>query len=287
MNFDAIAYKEYRNFLVFQALAERETNEQFRQILFDLTKLEEEHVRFWTDLSGHNNYLVSPWLIKFYVVLRRILGLTFVMRLLEMQEDAMSESIREWLFETDHPKKKDIETVLLIEEQQELKLIKQIKEERVEFTGSIVLGLNDGLIELSGALTGFAFAFQSNSTVTLAGFILGIAASLSMASSAYLQARHERGKDPKAAAFYTGIAYLIVVILLVAPFLLIPSLYGGLITMFITVLLIVAGSSYYTSVVFNRQFKKAFLEMSAFSIGTASIALIIGIAARTIFGIQI
>jgi vacuolar iron transporter family protein len=287
MNFNDITYKEYRNQLIFQALSERETDETFRDILVQLTDMERGHVVFWRNLAKQKTYRVKPSVIWVYMVLRKLFGLTFVVRLMEMQEDIMVEEIREWLFHTNHHAKKDIETVLLVEEQQELKLIKQIKEERVEFMGSIVLGLNDGLIELSGALTGFLFAFQNHTTVILAGVILGISASLSMASSSYLQARQERGKDPIKSAIYTGVAYLIVVVLLIMPYLLTSNHIASLLGMLLIVIGIVSGLSFYTAVVFSRNLRQTFIEMLTFSVGTAFVTFLIGSAARSIFGINL
>lgn len=287
MNFDEIAYKEYRNQLIFQALSERESNETFRDILIELSDMERGHVAFWRKLADQKDSKVQPALIRAYMIMRKLFGLTFVVRLLEIQEGSVTEEIREWLFRTDHPAKKDIETVLLVEEQQELKLIRQIKEERVEFMGSIVLGLNDGLIELSGALTGFLFAFQNHLTVILGGIILGISASLSMASSSYLQARQERSKDPVKSALYTGIAYLIVVILLITPYILTANHLGSLFGMLTVVILIVAGLSFYTSVVFTRNLKETFIEMLLFSVGTAFVTFLIGSAARHLLGVNL
>ncbi len=52
--------------------------------------------------------------------------------------------------------------------------------------GSMVLGMNDALIELTGALAGFTFAMQNTRIVALAGLITGVSATLSMTSSSYL-----------------------------------------------------------------------------------------------------
>lgn len=288
MNFSSIAAKEYRNSLIFTALAERETEPDYHRILTELATFEKSHFEFWRKLANPGQtYRVSPLTIRLYQILRQVFGLTFVIKFLEMQEGQMIDEIRQFLFANDHPAKKDIETVLLVEEQQEQKLIKQIREDRVEFTGSIVLGLNDGIIELSGALTGFSFAFRHNPTVVLAGIILGISASLSMGSSAYLQAVHERGKEPQKAALYVGLSYFLVLALLIWPFLVSASQLIPVILMIISIFIIVAGLSFYTSVVFSRKFMEDFTMMLTFSIGTAIVTFLIGTAARKLLGVSI
>ncbi len=86
----------------------------------------------------------------------------------------------------------------------------------------VVLGLNDALIELTGALAGLTFALQNTRLIALAGLITGIAASFSMAASEYLSTKAERGgseTNPIKSAVYTGIAYILTVVLLVLPYL--------------------------------------------------------------------
>jgi VIT1/CCC1 family predicted Fe2+/Mn2+ transporter len=110
-----------------------------------------------------------------------------------------------------------------------MEVLALLDEERLRYAGSIVLGLNDALVEFTGSLAGFTFALQDTRIIAAVGFITGIAASLSMASSEYLSQKSDRTReDPLRAAFYTGIAYIITVILLVSPFLLVPQPFAAL-----------------------------------------------------------
>lgn len=173
------------------------------------------------------------------------------------------------------------------ENEQILAVYEDIKEESVEFTGSIILGLNDGLIELTGVLVGFSFVFNRLDLIALSGLITGISASMSMASSAYMQARHEVGKHPAKAAAYTGIAYGIVVLMLVSPYLLMSSVYSALVAMFVIIFAILAAVSYYTAVLFDRRFSNQFGEIVFFSMGVAFVSFIIGNAFRHFTGIEV
>ena len=69
------------------------------------------------------------------------------------------------------------------EQEHEAALIELIDEERLRYISSMVLGLNDALVELTGALAGFTFALGNTTTIAMAGFITGSAATLSMAAS--------------------------------------------------------------------------------------------------------
>ena len=63
--------------------------------------------------------------------------------------------------------------------------------EPYRYTGSIVLGLNDALVELTGALAGLTLALQDTKLIALTGSITGIAAALSMGASEYLSTKSE------------------------------------------------------------------------------------------------
>ncbi|MBI1992803.1 MAG: VIT1/CCC1 transporter family protein, partial [Candidatus Omnitrophica bacterium] len=166
----------------------------------------------------------------------------------------------------------------------EQELIAQIQEERVRFLSSIVLGVNDGLIELTGVLVGLACALRNHLSVVLLGTVTGIAASLSMAASAYMQARHEAGKEPRKAGLYTGGAYLLVVALLVLPYGFFSNIALAVGVMFGLSLLLILGLSCYSSVLFDRDFTRQAGEMLLFSLGVAGITFLLGSFVRSLMG---
>ena len=104
---------------------------------------------------------------------------------------------------------------------------------------------------------------QNTKLIALSGLILGISATFSMASSEFLAARSEGREDALKSCTYTGIAYLITVILLIAPYLIFSNeqFLLALVCMLIVVVLIIAGFTYYTSVAQDQPFKSRFLEM--------------------------
>jgi VIT1/CCC1 family predicted Fe2+/Mn2+ transporter len=178
------------------------------------------------------------------------------------------------------------------EEEHEEKLIGMLNEERLNFVGSIVLGMNDALVELTGALAGLTLAFNDMKIMILSGLVTGLSASFSMAASDYLSARAEN--DPKAGrgALYTGGTYLVTVLLLVLPYLLFlnstnPQVdkWIALGIMLTTVIVIIAGFNYYLSVVKNYSFKKRFLEMALISVGVAGFAFLVSFLLSLALGI--
>ena len=167
-------------------------------------------------------------------------------------------------------------------------MINLINEEKLKYVGSIVLGLNDALVELTGALAGFTFALPNAKIVSIAGFITGVSAAFSMATSEYLSTKSEKtGRQPVKAAIYTGIAYLLVVLFLISPYLFITNIYLALAASLILALLVILGFTFYISVASEVSFRKRFLEMAALSLGVASISFIIGYIIKSTIGVEV
>ncbi len=288
MDINFLAYNQYRGYVIYNELEQIETSAEFKKILADLAKHELAHFRFWKQFATTNNFSISPFKRWLYQVARKMFGLTFTVRFLERHEKELINQYQHFLHEIKDAKlKKKIQTIIQQEQQNERLLIGHIKEEKVEFISSIVLGLSDGLIEITGAVIGFALAFRVNSLVALTGSITGLAAALSMASSAYMQARYEKEKNARKAAIYTGITYMMVVGLLLLPFLITTTIPAALTILGIIILFIISWTSYYTSILFERPFQRQFLEMMMFTVGVAGITFLIGLLLRHYFGAEL
>ena len=183
----------------------------------------------------------------------------------------------------------DLQKIARDEEIHESRLIELIDEEGLNYMSSVVLGLNDALVEFTGALAGYTFALQHAKLVALTGAITGIAAALSMAASEYLSTRTGNNvhKNALKAAVYTGIAYVITVVVLILPFVLLSNVYWGLGVCLFGALVIIAIFNYYYSIVKTESFRHRFTEMAIISIGIAAISFLIGYALRVFTGIEL
>ena len=175
------------------------------------------------------------------------------------------------------------------EEEHEHALLEMLDEESLQYVGSMVLGLNDALVELTGSLAGFAFALQNTRLIALSGLIVGISATFSMASSEFLAARSEGRTDAFKSCTYTGVAYLITVVLLILPYLLFSTTQyiPALLCMLLIVVGIIAGFTYYTSVAQDEPFKSRFSEMAIISISVAVLSFVVGILAKKFLGVDL
>jgi VIT1/CCC1 family predicted Fe2+/Mn2+ transporter len=272
---------EITEYYVYQNIAKREKDKKNQDILLTIAKDELRHYQIWEEISGVK---VKPnkFLIFIYRVLTFIFGYTFTLRIMESgEESAQSEYSKLKGYED------IIQQITKEEEEHEKKLLDMLDEERLNYVGSMVLGLNDALVELSGTLAGLTFAFGNNRLISLSGLITGIAASLSMAASEYLSAKSDNQSDAFKSSLYTGGAYIITVVLLVLPYLLIQNPFVSLAIMLGTVIFIIFFFNLYISVAKNLNFKKRFLQMAIISLGVAALSFVIGIGIEKILGVNI
>jgi vacuolar iron transporter family protein len=165
-------------------------------------------------------------------------------------------------------------------------ILAMLHEEHLQYIGSIVLGLNDALVELTGSLAGFTLALGNTKTISLAGLVTGISAALSMAASDYLSSKAEEDERAVKSAIYTGIAYILTVVLLILPYLLCADKFIALAITLIVAVLIIFFFNYYISVAKDLEFKKRFLEMTIISLSVAAFSFVVGYGLKLLMGID-
>jgi len=267
---------------IYAKLAKTVKGTENQQILEKISADELHHAQLWQKYTGKElkPKMLTVW---FYYLISRIFGFTFGIKLMEQGEEKAQGSYAEL-----NGIIPEIERWIQDEESHEKSLIGMLDEERLRYAGSVVLGLNDALVELTGALAGLTLALQNTSLIALSGLITGIAASLSMAASEYLSTRSEdTGKHPVRAAIYTGIAYVVTVALLILPYLLIHNYIIDLVICLTTAVIIIAVFNYYISVAKGESFRKRFLEMAVLSLSVAAVSFGIGYLIRIWLGVEV
>ena len=222
--------------------------------------------------------------VRFFGFLARVLGYTFAIKRMEKGEEGAQDKYR---FLTDEIP--EAEKVINDEQTHEKDLIAILDEDRLKYIGSMVLGLSDALVELTGTLAGLTFALKDTRLVALSGLITGVSATLSMASSEYLSAKSDGRNDAVKSCAYTGIAYLITVAAMILPYLLLPSgAYAAALGIMLAVVVSeIAMFSYYISVTQELKFRSRFIEMAGISLGVALLAFVIGLLAKQLLGVDV
>ncbi len=267
---------------IYHRLAQAVESDENRQVLERIAADELRHYQGW---RKYTNQDVEPdrWQIRKYYWISRILGFTFGVKLMEQNEEDAQDSYEQ--LRTVIP---EAEKVIREENEHEEALLQMLDEERLRYTGSVVLGLNDALVELTGALAGLTLALQDTTLIALTGSITGIAAALSMGASEYLSTKtEETTKNPLRASLYTGAAYIVTVLVLILPYLFLDNYYLCLAWTLVAAILIIALFNYYISVARSEPFRQRFLEMAGLSLGVAAFSFLVGWAIRTFLGVDV
>ena len=273
---------EITEYYIYSKLADAIEDNHNREVLKRIADDELKHCNVMKKYTGAD-IKPSRWRIFKYFWISRILGITIGIKLMERGEEQAQSS-----YDKVAEQIPEMNDIIQEEGAHEKELINMLEEEHLKYVGSVVLGLNDALVELTGTLAGLSFALQKTRLIAIAGLITGIAASFSMAASEYLSTKaEESGENPLKSSAYTGIAYIITVVILIVPYFFLTSY---LVCLGITVtnaVLIIFFFNFYISVARDLNFKKRFLEMAAISIGVAVLSFGIGYVIRAVIGIDV
>ena len=180
----------------YKKIAKREKNGDNKAMLNKLSLLELKHYNYFKSYTS-KDYKVSVIKLYFHYLLTICLGLNFGLRFIEKCHT------KAW-FRKIEQGNANLNEIVNEEYELEEDYIDQIDKKKLNYISSIVLGLNDALVEFTGAIAGFTFALASSKTIAIAIIISGISASISMASSEYLSKKQDySSKEALIPAIYT------------------------------------------------------------------------------------
>jgi len=192
--------KQYKEELfdseVYLELGKKESDPVAKAFLFRMAEMEKKHASIWKEISEKRGIRIGKLgikdklMIKFYGIIRKVLGLELTLRLLESNEENDIEKYNELakseeLDENEREKMREIS----IDEAVHEEMLTTIKAKDVS---DFVYGISDGLIEVLAATSGIAGAVSNPLVVALSGLIVGISGTLSMSIGAYLSTKSEK-----------------------------------------------------------------------------------------------
>jgi VIT1/CCC1 family predicted Fe2+/Mn2+ transporter len=273
---------EITEHFVYKRLSRLVRNEHNSEVMRKISEEELRHYNIWKRYS-EKEVRPDSFRYYFYTIISMVFGVTFGIKLMERAEsnaqvsyNAISNVVPE------------AEEIRREEEEHENALVNMINEEKLKYLGSMVLGLNDALVEFTGALAGFTFALQNSRLIGMVGLIMGISASFSMAASEYLSTKTESdNKHPGKASFYTGMAYILTVAVLVFPYFFFHNHYLSLLATIGLAVLLILIFTFYSSVVKELVFKERFMEMLVISMSVAALSFVIGLIVKKVMRVDI
>ncbi|MFA7675683.1 MAG: VIT1/CCC1 family protein, partial [Endomicrobiia bacterium] len=136
-------------------MAHREKNQKNREILKNMSNDELSHAQMWGKYTGI--YVKVPAMtLLINKIITVLLGYTFILKKLKKAEQLATKDYN--MIQQEIPEAKQMAED---EHKHELELINMLDEERLQYIGSMVLGLNDALVELTGAIAGVTFALNN------------------------------------------------------------------------------------------------------------------------------
>jgi vacuolar iron transporter family protein len=167
-------------------------------ILGEMVRVETRHVAFWQEFFGLEGLTELDWprrlKLAFLARLCRLFGPPAVHIVLEAIEvHGVRKYLRVWARYQEGPLGAALREILHDEFEHEDTMVTGAGARRVnpEKVRNVFLGLNDGLVEILGAVSGFFAAFRSSPAVLAAGFTVAVAGAMSMAAGAYIGAGSE------------------------------------------------------------------------------------------------
>jgi len=286
MDFRKYCEDEYIDHVVYSKLAVLEKNEERKKILMKLASQEKEHLQFWASLGGnYSNDLMTKLRINLVIFLKYLFGLTFAIKFMERNEKKVISEYKKALEILEGENKNKLERIINDEVEHENYWISQIKERTVTYIGFIILGLADAIIEITGVHAGFLGVTASTIVAGIAGLVVGVSASIAMASAAYLQAQQGELGNPRLSAIYTGITYIMTAVALAVPYFLTHIMLLAFISSLIVALALLAFFNFYSAVISDREFIRDYLFNSGLILLTAFVSFFFGMFLGEVFGI--
>jgi VIT1/CCC1 family predicted Fe2+/Mn2+ transporter len=162
-------------------------------VLDELIQIEARHVAFWQGFFGLKDLVsLDPGRRLKLAVLTatcRLFGTPAIHIVLEAIEvHGVRKYLRVWQRYKDSPLGGAVREVLEDEFKHEDMVVTGDAERRInpDTVRNLFLGLNDGLVEILGAVSGFFAAFGNSLAVLAGGFTVAVAGALSMAAGAYI-----------------------------------------------------------------------------------------------------
>ncbi|MGA3020700.1 MAG: VIT1/CCC1 transporter family protein [Candidatus Micrarchaeales archaeon] len=288
---------------IYSRMAKSEKNKKIKNLLERFAATERDHARTWRKLlkgEGVKKSLLGRFKMLEMLLARRLLGIAFVVKFLERHEENDLKRHRAALSEQSLARRDKKQIIKIIKDgvMYEKTLMKEadIYKGDLLYAQSIILGLNDGIVEILAIVAGIAMVAATNIVVVMVGLIAGMAGTLSMSAGVYLSSKSEgligmggkrRAEMAKKEAYYAGMWYLIGAILTISPFI---SGFNGISGVLLSIFLISVAMTISSSVVAimsGTSIRRRVFEMLAISLGVAFVTILSGIFAKLYFGVSI
>lgn len=191
---------EMNDYITYHTLARHIGDGRLKQLLDRVAHMERGHAKFWERLLRQRGEQVPQprprrWRLFVLRQLLHIVSPSLLITLLELGEVSAAQTYFR-LWREGHLSAREREVlhdIILDELEHEATFHKEAQGPAVNNVRDFVLGMNDGLVEILGAVTGLSAAYPGNPlVVAVSGLIVGVAGALSMGIGAFISVRSQR-----------------------------------------------------------------------------------------------
>ena len=191
---------EINDHLTYQELVGKSAKSPFYADMIRIAGMERGHADFWKAmLLAHNAPLPTVRINRTRLFVLRLLRLfinpVLLVSLLELGETSAVKRYMHFFkyADLDESEKQRLRAIILDEIEHETYFKETAKALGVGNLRDIVLGMNDGLVEILGAVAGLSAVYPGDPLiVAVSGLIVGIAGALSMGIGAFISVRSQR-----------------------------------------------------------------------------------------------
>ncbi|MEZ0323540.1 MAG: VIT1/CCC1 family protein [Hydrogenothermaceae bacterium] len=185
---------------LYRELASSVKDKDLKENLLRIAKAEEKHSNFWKNFLEKRGVKVEenlkePIKLKFIKFLARFINPLYLISILESGESSALKAYYEFLSSTelDEYESKSLKMIILDELEHETYFEKVAEKLGLNNVRDIILGMNDGLVEIMGTVAGFTAVYENNPQIIgVSGLVVGIAGALSMGIGAFVSVRSQK-----------------------------------------------------------------------------------------------
>lgn len=269
----------------FAALAGMEKDPKTRSLLSKLAGVEAGHSKTYLNaVKGRRAMGYS--LADFHVLMlsRRVLGLGLTMKVMEREEHQLEDRLEKHGKGISLPKTNE-------SEEDKLKAEILARNKVLSNIRDIFFGMSDGLVEILAAVSGIGAALQQPLLIIIAGLIVAISGTLSMAGGAYLSTDYEnivgearannyKTKSPSRSAAYVGVAYIVGSMFPLLPFIIGMTGIAAIASAIIITAVVLVFTSMIIAVVSDTPILARVSKTLLITLGIAAITITLGLFAR-------
>ena len=198
---DALKFygNEWNDAVLYAALASMERDPEFRSKLDEISRMETGHAEFWQTFLQRRGFSPKAKKRSFFMgivkLLRMIFGRALISSLFELGERTAVSAYDSFIKSPDltEEERSHLEGVIMDELEHEKVFSRSKQIFHVENFRDFILGMNDGLVEILGAVTGLSAVYVHNPLmVAVSGLIVGVAGALSMGIGSFISVRSQR-----------------------------------------------------------------------------------------------